>query len=180
MDAERLFVERCKQVGELACSHKEIDLLDLAAKLRQLFVDDHPLVHQANTNHRLKLIFRVGDFRIQPDIYTAILSLEDGVDPDTRPPGSPSREVNFDGFMNHKILFLKGKGRSVRDIIQMGANVAGGVHRTDNPNEKQKLIADYSRSVSIGGLPGAIRQLQAIARVALKGLYPLIAAIDAG
>jgi hypothetical protein len=178
MDAERLFIQRCERTGELAQSQKEIDMLDLAANLRQLLVDDYPLVHQANAENRLKLTFRVGEFRNQPDQYTAILALEDGLDPDTRPPGSPSREVNFNGFMNHRILFLKGKGHSVQDVIQMAANVAGGVHRTDNPSDKQKLIADYSRSVSIGGLPGAIRQLQAIARVALKGLSPLIAAIE--
>jgi hypothetical protein len=81
--------------------------------------------------------------------------------------------------VNHNILFLSGKGHSVRDVIQLAANVAGGVHRTDDPREKQKLIADYSRSVSIGGLPGAIRQMQAIARVALKGLAPLIKKIEA-
>jgi hypothetical protein len=51
MDAEKLFIERCNQIRELAQSHKEIDLLDLGANLRQLFVDDHPLVHQANRTH---------------------------------------------------------------------------------------------------------------------------------
>jgi hypothetical protein len=179
MDAEKLFIERCNQTSELAQSHKEIDLLDLGANLRQLLVDDHPLVHQANRTHRLKLTFHVGEFQVKPDQYTAILSLEDGLDPDTRPPSAPSRYVNFDGFVNHNILFLSGKGHSVRDVIQLAANVAGGVHRTDDPREKQKLIADYSRSVSIGGLPGAIRQMQAIARVALKGLAPLIKKIEA-
>src|SRR5262245_52921768 len=177
MDAERLFIARCKRVGELAQSPNEFEMLNLAANLRQLLVDDYPLVHQANRENRLKLVFQVGEFRNQPDQYTLIVGLEDGLDPDTQRPGSSSREVNFDGFMNHKILFLKGKGHSVQDVIQMAANVAGGVHRTDNPSEKHKLIAAYSSSVSIGGLPGATRQLQAIARVALKGLSPLIAAI---
>jgi hypothetical protein len=46
--------------------------------------------------------------------------------------------------------------------------------------DRQKLIHDYSSQVSIGGLPGAIRQLQAIARVALRGLRPLIEAIENG
>jgi hypothetical protein len=36
----------------------------------------------------------------------------------------------------------------------------------------------YAAQVSMGGLPGAIRQLQAIARVALRGLRPLIEAVE--
>jgi hypothetical protein len=87
--------------------------------------------------------------------------------------------VNFEGLINHNILVLGGKGHSVRDVIKLAANVAGGVHRTDDPREKQKLIADYSRSLSVGGLPGAIRQMQAIARVSLKGLATLIKTIEA-
>jgi hypothetical protein len=178
VDAEPLFLERCQQIKTLMQSHREIDLLDLSAVLRQLLDDDRPLVHQANAKRRLKLKFHVGLFRNQPDEYTSVQSLEDGLDPETRPPGSPSREVDFDGFINHKILFLKGQAHSVLDVIKLGANVAGGVHRTDNPREKQKLIAEYSASVGIGGLPGAIRQTKAIARVALKGFRPLIEAIE--
>jgi hypothetical protein len=37
-----------------------------------------------------------------------------------------------------------------------------------------KKIAEYSAGFGIGGLPAAIRQLQAIARVTIKGLSPLI------
>jgi hypothetical protein len=179
MDAEQLFLERCRQIKSLMQSDREIDLLDLSALLRQL-LNDRPLVHQANSKPRLKLTFTVGLFRNPPDQYTEVLSLEDGLDPDTRPAGSPSRQVDFDGFINHKVLFLKGQGQSVLDVIKLGANVAGGVHRTDNPREKQKLIAEYSAKFGIGGLPGAIKQLKAIARVALKGFQPLIEALENG
>jgi len=177
MDIDELFLERCRQIEVLMSSNNEIDLLDLAAVLRQLFLDDHPLVHKANEKERLKLRFRVGQFRNEPDEYTLVQSLEDGVDPETRPPGSPSKEVNFDGFINHKVLFVKGQRHSIRDVIKHASDVAGGVHRSD-PKERQRLIAEFSAVFGIGGLPGAIRQLQAIGRVALRGLRPLIVAIE--
>ncbi len=44
MDADRLFIERCKQLEKLMTSHDELELLDLSAVLRQILVDDHPLV----------------------------------------------------------------------------------------------------------------------------------------
>jgi hypothetical protein len=46
MDAKTLFLERCKQVEALMQSHKEIDLLDLAAKLRQLLLDGDALMRR--------------------------------------------------------------------------------------------------------------------------------------
>jgi len=177
MDANNLFLARCAQVEELGKSHQEIDLLDLAARLRQLLLDDDPLVHQANRTHQLKLTFHVGQFRSEPDRYVAILSLEDGLDPDTRPPGSPSKAINLDGFLGHKVLYVRGHWYSVRDIIKHASDAAGGVHRTDNPRDQHKMIAGYSAGFGIGGLPAAIRQLKAIARVTLKGLRPLIDAI---
>ncbi|HKY87736.1 MAG TPA: hypothetical protein VJL90_13315 [Pseudorhodoplanes sp.] len=152
-------------------------MLDLAARLRQLFLDGgSSLVHQVNRQHQLKISFQVGEFRSIPDAYVTIYSLEDGLDPDTRPPGSPSKTVNLDGFMGHTTLYLNGKGFYVRDIIKHASDAAGGVHRSDNPRDQHKQVAEYSAGFGIGGLPAAIRQLKAIARVAIKGLRPLIEA----
>jgi hypothetical protein len=178
MDANALFLERCKQIDTATRSSNEIDLLDLAAWLRQLLLDDTPLVHLVNRERRSKLRFVVGEFTTPPDAHTLVLSLEDRLDPETRRPGAPRKEVTLDGFLGHKILYLRGQARSVSDVIKHAAHVAGGVHRTENPSERQKLISDYAASISIGGLPGAIRQLQAIGRVALRGLRPLIEAIE--
>jgi hypothetical protein len=179
MDAASLFLERCKQIETAMQSSKEIDLLDLSARLRQLLVDGREtLVHQANRDRRLKLNFRVGSFRQEPDQYVAHQSLEDGIDPETRPPGSPSTRVNFDGFLAHKVLYIRGAPYTVRDVIKHAADVAGGIHLSNNPDDRQQVIAAYSKSATLGGLPGATRMLRAIARVTSRGLLPLIQAIE--
>jgi hypothetical protein len=179
MDAAQLFLARCKQIETAMVSTNEIELLDLSAHLRQLLIDETSPLHRVNREPRLKLKFVVGEFRQRPDNHTRILSLEDGVDPEIRPPGSPRKEVGLGGFLGHTIVYLQGQPRSVENVIKFGANVAGGVHQA-TPSDRQKLIYDYSSQVSIGGLPGAIRQLQVIARVALRGLRPLIEAIEKG
>jgi hypothetical protein len=180
MDAGSLFLARCKQIETAMQSTNEIELLDLSAYLRQLLIDHTSPLHTVNQERRLKLKFVVGEFTQRPDSYTAILSLEDGVDPESRRPGMPRKEVSLGGFLDHTILYLRGQPRSVRDVINFAANVAGGVHHAPTPAEQQKLIHNYSSQISIGGLPGAIRQLQAIARVALRGLRPLIEAVENG
>jgi hypothetical protein len=173
MKAEELFLERCGQIERLLQSHREIELLDLGGLLRQLLLDGTPLVHKAN-KYRLKLKFKVGMFRQPPDRYTAFLILEDGLDPDARAPGSPSKEVSLDGFLGHTIIFTRGVAHTVSDVIKFAANVAGGIHHTENPKGTQKALAQFSAFYQLGGLPAGTRQLKAISRVTLKGLNPLI------
>src|SRR5437879_2666589 len=112
--------------------------------LRQMFLDGDSLVHQANREHRLKLAFVVGEFRSAPDGWVTIASLEDGLDPDTRPPGSPSKEANLDGFMGHVVLYLKGHGYSDRDIMKRPSDAAGGAQRTTSPQGPAQSIPESS------------------------------------
>jgi hypothetical protein len=79
MEADNLFLERCSQIERLMESNREIDLLDLAAILRQILLDG--LVHKANSILRIRLTFRVGEFHYRPDKYTQILGLEEEVVP---------------------------------------------------------------------------------------------------
>jgi hypothetical protein len=182
VDAPALFLERCTQVADLTQSSREIDLLDMAGIIRQLLLDGTPLVHKINSTYHVKLVFRVGDFSIQPDRFTAVLELGDGLDPDTSRPGKPVRERNLDGFLGHKLIYMRGGqvSHSVRDVIKFAAEVAGGIHHTQNPERANKLLADFGAIFQVGGLPGGIRQLQAIGRVTLKGLAPLVDAVKAG
>jgi hypothetical protein len=179
VEADRLFLARCKQIETAMQSTNEIELLNLSAYLRQLLIDGASPLHTVNRERRLRLNFVVGEFTQRPS-HRGVLSLEDGVDPEIRRPGAPRKELSLGDFLNHTLLYLHGQPRSVSDIINFAANVAGGVHHAATPSEKQKLMHNYSSQVSIGGLPGAIRQLQAIGRVALRGLRPLIEAIENG
>jgi hypothetical protein len=179
MKAEDLFLERYKQIERLLESPREIDLLDLAGILRQLMLDGTPLIHKVN-RFGLKLKFKVGTFRQQPDQYTTFLILEDGLDPDTRPPNSPTKEVNLDGFLGHKIIATAGILHSVSDVIKLAAHVAGGVHHAENPKGAQKALSEFSNLYRVGGLPSGIRQLKAIGRVTLSGIKPLADALAKG
>jgi hypothetical protein len=108
MDAASLLLARCKQIETAMVATNEIELLDLSAHLRQLLIDDTSPLHQVNHERRLKLKLVVCDFRQRPDRHTVMLSLEDGVDPEGRPPGSPRKEVSLGGFLDHKIVYLRG------------------------------------------------------------------------
>ena len=178
MDADKLFLTRCRQITSLLELHNEIDLLDLSGHLRQLLVDQQALVDTVNARAgKLKLEFRVGTFSREPDQFTALLSLEDRLDPETM--RLPGRAVVLSqaAFLSHVVMYASGQSLTVRELIKHAAESAGGVHY--NPHSaKHRVLAQLSRRLGIGGLPLGIRMLKAVARVTMRGLNPLIERVE--
>jgi hypothetical protein len=108
MQPEPLFLNRCEKLAILIQSEKPIDLLDLAGVIKQLIADNHSLMDAVN-NARIKIKFKVGTFREQPDQYTTLLSLHDGIDPDIPGYMGPSKHVTKDQFLSHQVAYVNGK-----------------------------------------------------------------------
>lgn len=175
MDAERLLLARCKQLAVLVQSNDEVELLDMASLIRQLLFDQHSLTDSVNKGrNKVNLMFHVGDFSYPPDQYVTLMSLEDGIDPHTRRPGSPSLSLSRKRFQNHVIAHGAGQQLTIMEAIKFAANVAGGRHHDPYPKDKDKIIASLSKQHRIGGLPFGVRLQKAIARVVLRALDPLI------
>lgn len=176
MNPDVLFLKRCEQLQLLVESHREIEILDLAARLRQLLADKHPLTATVNTN-KVKLRFEVGYFDGPPDPFEAYVqfqSLEDGVDPYTRHKPQVPKRLNIDEFLAHHVMTVSGERRTIKDIIRHVSNVAGGVHHDPTPDQEYAILVELARAFSVGGLPAGFRILKAIGRVTLRGLQPLI------
>jgi hypothetical protein len=102
-------------------------------------------------------------------------SLEDAIDPDlNHPPGLVAPfDATRDQLLARRLMVVKGEDVTVRDLINHLAHIEGAVHRSD-PRERQEIVLNQAaRELFIGGLPAGIRQLQAVARVVLRGLRPL-------
>ena len=67
MNPEPLFIQRCDQIVQLLNSVKEVELLDLGARLRQLIVDQHSLVGTVNSG-KIKIRFRVNPISLPPGL----------------------------------------------------------------------------------------------------------------
>jgi hypothetical protein len=176
MDADILFLERCNQIQILAQSPREIDVLDIGGRLRQLFMDKIHLISTANKN-KIKLRFVVGRFGPMPEQLREGLvweSLEDGVDPTTSPSKLEPLLLNLDDFLAHHVMTLHGKRILIKDIILFTSNVAGSIHHDPRPKKEFEALAEFSKYFLVGGMPAGVRTLKAIARVALRGLQPLI------
>lgn len=176
MKPSSLFLQRCEQIALLLESGREIELLDVAARLRQLFLDSHPLAVTVNTNH-LKLHFQVGEFppHIHPNANDLVLfSLEDAVDPETQDPSRPRLKLSFKRFLAHPVMTIRGQLIPIKHLIRHLANVSGGVHHDPSSDEQYLALVAFSQWLRVGGLPFGTRIMRAIGRVSLRGLQPLI------
>jgi hypothetical protein len=70
-------------------------------------------------------------------------------------------------------MMVNGEAVTVRDLIDQLANIEGAVHQTAPRERREVFLREAARNLFIGGLPAGIRQMQAIARVVLRGLAPL-------
>lgn len=174
MRPNKLFLERCDQMALLLESRKEVELLDLGGLLRQLLFDKKSLVDTVNTKP-ISLEFHVSAW---PHIGTGgpptLFSLEDGLDPETAPPGMQTITLSRDQFGNYPVTYFQGQPVTVKDVIRYASNVAGGVHYDPQPRAEFDLMGVLSQRFGIAGLPLGIRQLKASARVTMRALYPLI------
>lgn len=186
MHPKGLFLQRCRQIEQLCSSEREIDFLDLAARLRQILLDQSPLIHAVNT-YGIKIRFRVVllrpiweelPFIERKDL--SFYSLEDGIDPEL-PNISPSAEImelKLDGFLSHVICYTATEDITIGQAVKFAANVAGGIHHSPRPKPEHETQANLSGVWNVGGLPFGIRQIRAIGRVTLRGVAPLIAAVE--
>jgi len=157
------------------------EVLLIAGLLRKLFLDDFPLVDQVNRQHRLKLSFEVVDSLVKPTAEdgNSLWSIQDGLDPDTAPPMKRRKSLSRDQFFHEIVAHVFGRQYSIREILLFEANVSGAVHAGAPKTDKERALAEVAGWLGIGGYPMALRQLQAVGRVALKALAPLRAAVEA-
>lgn len=136
---------------------------------------------QLNRLHRIKLEFEVTAPLNKPEDgdKNTLWSVQDGLDPETAVPGKKRLRLSRDQFFQTVVAIINGRSFTVRDVIQFEANVAGAVHAGAPRTEKEKALQSIGQSISVGGYAPALRQLLAIARVALRALQPVRAASHA-
>jgi hypothetical protein len=186
MDAERQYIEdyflrTLDDLEHKIDSNDYYQILGISALVRRLLVDSFPLVDKVNRYYRLKILYRIAISNTLkfmesmgiPKSGLALLSLQDGLDPDTASPGKTICEVDLEKFLNTTVLVKDGKEYSIRDIVTYEANVDGGVHLGSPKEQAHKEIIDINKSILIGGYSPLLRQLKSIGRVVLKGLKPL-------
>jgi hypothetical protein len=179
VDPDALFLRTLDDLEQRIVATDEYEVLLAAALLRKLLLDSHPLVDQVNAAHRLKLRFRINGPTAYEEMIlrdgAVFLSLEDAIDPELdHPPGLMSPiEATRDQLLARRVMVLNGESITVHHLIDHLAHIEGAVHKSDPREQRELVLSQAARELFIGGLPAGVRQIQAIARVVLRGLQPL-------
>lgn len=180
IDPDILFLRRVDQLALLIETNDEIDLLDIASRLRQLLFDKSSLADAVNNG--VKLVFEVGTFspgwgpnddpHWEHVVYQA---LGDGIDPLTSPSGR-SVKLTRDQFGQHAVAFSRGVKITVLDLVKYNANQVGGNHWSAiSKAEFDKLR--FVETLQIANISAARFELKAIGRVVLRSLDPLVSEV---
>jgi hypothetical protein len=141
--------------------------------LRQLLIDNEPLVHQINRRYRLRIEFEViGIFKlpIRPVICWQNL------DPSNFPNARKTR-LRLDNFLSAECLVFRDYDFTVKDVITACAHMKGGIHSGKAENEKEEGILDFDEILKIGGLDATLAALRGIIKITQIALKPLVQAI---
>ncbi|HEY9169414.1 MAG TPA: hypothetical protein VIN72_08000 [Lutibacter sp.] len=108
-----------------------------AGLLRQLLLDDHPLIDQVNREYKLKINFKVRKLeQAEPGIGKMIM---EGISPMENEDESNLEIINRKEFLNKRCLILHEQIYTVYDVIMINSNVRGGIHSGKPKSEKEKL-----------------------------------------
>ena len=154
MSAEELFVRRFDDLVLGLKARDDYEVVKVGAILRQLLLDDTPLIHTVNRQHRLKLRFIVNDIwskesPIQPDIHF----VASGLDPSMLASTTGTKSISLGQFLGLEILNSKSNKFTVRELIKYAANKAGGVHHGDTLDSREAELLRTLEKVGALGVP---------------------------
>lgn len=173
-DVEYLLLSTLADIDQKLLGRTRYSLIRAAGLLRQLLLDDTPLVHQVNRPYRRKIQFEVVDHRTPPPVIPQAHWLN----PDASSfPRAQTINLNLDGLLSMPYLILEGTTATVRDLIKACANVKGGVHLGIVRTSEEGAIIDFDRAFRLVGEEPSLFAIAGVCRVVLRGLAPLVRAI---
>ena len=174
MDADRLFLDTLDDLeSRTGQDASEYDLLRAAALLRELLLDESPLVAQVNCPPKLPLRFKL---RVKAQDPEHEFEIWLGINP-TAAVEVPVREIDLTELLRVPLVFLPHSRVTVRQVITLAANVRGGIHRGKAKDPAHRAFEDFRLKVRHGGMPLELLLVAEIAKVVLVGLEGLRVAV---
>jgi hypothetical protein len=172
---EQLFLDTVRDIQSKIVENNRYSITRASALLRQLLIDESPLIHQVNRRHRLKLEFETIDFTMKPPLKPLLHWQNLDASPFPR---ARKVRIDLDGLLRAQCLTFKEHEYSVLDILKACAHLKGGVHSGTPKTDKEEALLDLDEVFKIGPLDGSLAALRGILIVTLAGLRPLIDAIQ--
>ena len=171
---EHIFINTLDDIREKLNRGDRYSIIRASGLLRQLLIDDSPLVHQVNRNYGISISLETIDFKLKPPIkpFFHLQNIDASAFPDARKVTS-----NLSQFLEAECLLYNQHEYTVKDIIKACANIMGGVHSGVPKTIKEQSLLQIDNVMSFGGLAPSLAALRGIVNVVLVALAPLESAI---
>ena len=180
-ESTHLFVRAIDKLTAIAVQPTPDALFDSLVLIRQLLMDQHPLIHQANQKFRFKIRFNVVPMDIEgmPDFLRkeGIILHIDAFAP-WAVPHRKSITVSIDGFLAQPIIMIDGQEITVRETIDYLGHYSGAIHKRNPDTAHTKALETFSTEFNPRlGSPFVLRVLRPIIQIVVSDTYPLYQAI---
>lgn len=178
-DDKKFFLNVLDNLRQKCASNSNYDLIKAAGLLRQLLIDDPPLIDYINKKYKERIRFKVNRRSGQvpifkgPDGKPLIHVMSFGF---MNPPESnPSVEyLNKDYFLKYKVLDFHGHEVTLHELLKLNANKKGGVHLDSSLDGKESIVnmanSAFNFSKDISGGSYSISEMGKIVLNALSEL----------
>jgi hypothetical protein len=173
----RFFIETLRDIDQKVIERRPYSLIRAAGLLRQLLLDEHPLVDTVNQKLRLRIRYTIMTSDDTPEQILPGLEVHWKNINSEWFPRSPTVEVDRDRLLSTVILRLGQSGATVRDIIRVCANAKGGVHMGSGRGDRENIALAFDSGYAYLGEEPSLAALAGICRVVLRGLAPLVTAL---
>jgi hypothetical protein len=178
---EELFLRELQDLKKIAASKDWHELLRVSAVIRKLLIDGSPLVDQVNKRFRLRIQFETALYSL-PDPPLKLYVALDGLDPEDSPMegawGVGRELTGRDKFLKKVVIVLDDLPITVLDVIRYEAHVSGGVHSGAPGSVEEKALKGLAQVLTVHGKQPSLESMRPMARVVLRGLDPLRAAVE--
>jgi len=181
MDASRLFVDTCHELEQRLVENTPHSILRTSLPLRQLILDDSPLVLQLRRTHRaVPVEFTVDVSAIDwdtvgfpaPDVE---FLLDQALGP--LPPMFKRITLDLERFLKLRFARVEQKTFTVKEVIEFMAYVEGGIHLGRAPDDEQKRLEEIGKFFQLDNLSLVYVAMRGIATAALRAMRPMLDAV---
>lgn len=171
---EDLFTRRYNELQEYSGSADHYTNLKCSSILRQLLLDQTPLINLANRKTRLKIEFKVDNtFHQKLPLSSAILYTSTEVGNLVLKFSVNLKILKLDKFLSLQILEIENTKFTVKEVIKFASNKMGGIHLDASNEPNEKVLEASLEKLEKLNIPALAIAINSIAKIALISLRPL-------
>jgi hypothetical protein len=175
-DNDRFFLETVRDLDRKVLDGSRYELIRAAGLVRQLLMDG--LIDLVNRGYRRQVTFEIVNPKLRLPVPASTVALWQNIDPVPDAYANAVR-VRLKELLKTWVLKYAGQDLTVYNVVNACANTKGGVHRGQPNSAEQAAVVALDEILNAAGVEPSLFALSGICKVVLRGLGPLVAAINA-